>query len=69
MKIHRIPIISLVLLVMAILVMFHQYYYWRTWFELKDIHHELFIVTFIFAAIILIIYANRKMKVIKVKSP
>ena len=67
-KIRKIPLVSIFLVIAAFLVMLHQYYYWRVWFEIKDIHHELFISALIFAAVVLIIYANRRMKVIKVRT-
>lgn len=40
------------LLFLAFLVALHQYLNFGYWFELKDIHHETFIVAFTFAALI-----------------
>ena len=39
------------LLVLAFLVAFHQFYYWQTWFNVDDIHHETFVVALICLAL------------------
>jgi len=33
---------------LAFFVALHQFVNWNTWFELKDLHHETFIVAFVF---------------------
>lgn len=43
----------MVLWVLAFLVALHQYLNWGSWFELKDIHHEVFIVALVFGGIML----------------
>jgi len=40
-----------ILLILAFLVAFHQYYYWQTWFNVGDIHHETFVVALICLAL------------------
>jgi len=66
-KIRRIPLISLVLLVTAILIVTHQFLIWGKWWEWSDfLHHEAFAASLIFGALVLTIYANRRMKIIKV---
>jgi hypothetical protein len=67
MKITRIPVASIILFVLAFLIALHQYIFWHVWFELKDVHHELFIAGCFFAGLVLLLYANaRRKKVIKV---
>jgi preprotein translocase subunit SecE len=36
-----------ILLILAFLVAFHQFYYWNTWFSIDDIHHETFVVALV----------------------
>ena len=36
-----------ILLILAFLVAFHQFYYWNTWFSIDDVHHETFIVALV----------------------
>lgn len=43
--------VVVILLVLAFLVAFHQFYYWQTWFKVDDIHHETFIVALICVAL------------------
>jgi hypothetical protein len=43
--------VVVILFALAFLVSFHQFYYWQTWFELSDIHHETFVVAFICLAL------------------
>ena len=45
----------------AFLIALHQYLNWETWFEMRDVHHELFIAMFGFAgALLLYLNAQRK---------
>jgi len=37
-------IVVAILLIFAFLVALHQFIYWQTWFSVKDIHHETFVV-------------------------
>jgi hypothetical protein len=39
-------LIVAILLISAFLVALHQFIYSQTWFSLKDIHHETFVVAF-----------------------
>jgi len=43
--------VVIILFVLAFLVSFHQFYYWQTWFNLGDIHHETFVVALICLAL------------------
>jgi hypothetical protein len=68
MKIRRIPVAAIMLFVIAFLVALHQFIYWHVWFELKDVHHELFISACLFAGLVLLLYANaRRKRVINVR--
>jgi hypothetical protein len=44
-------IVVVTLFALAFLVSFHQFYYWQTWFDVGDIHHETFVVAFICLAL------------------
>lgn len=50
--------LSLAFFAVAALIMLHQYVTWGVWFEIKDIHHEMFVVAFAFAGGILL-YVNK----------
>lgn len=41
----------IILLILAFLVAFHQFFYWQTWFSVEDIHHETFVVSLICLAL------------------
>jgi hypothetical protein len=41
----------LILLMLAFLVAFHQFYRWQIWFEMSDIHHETFVVALVCLAL------------------
>ena len=41
----------IILLILAFLVAFHQFYYWNTWFSIDDIHHETFVVALVCLAL------------------
>jgi hypothetical protein len=41
----------IILFILAFLVAFHQFYYWQTWFDVNDIHHETFIVSLVCLAL------------------
>lgn len=41
----------IILLILAFLVAFHQFFYWQTWFSLEDVHHETFVVALICLAL------------------
>ena len=43
--------VVVIFLVLAFLVAFHQFYYWQTWFNVNDTHHETFIVALICVAL------------------
>lgn len=46
---------------LALLISIEQYVSWGSFFEVKDIHHEMFIVMFLFGAlIILLLYWIKK---------
>jgi uncharacterized membrane protein YidH (DUF202 family) len=47
------------LIILGFLVSFHQYLNYGTWFEIKDIHHELFTVALIFAGVIILVFNQR----------
>lgn len=51
--------LGLLLLLLAFLISLHQYVLCGEWFEIKDIHHELFIVAFAFSGVLLL-YLRRK---------
>jgi len=40
--------LTILFFALAFLVALHQFIYWNTWFDLKDVHHETFIVAFVF---------------------
>jgi len=42
---------AIILLILAFLVSFHQFYYWNTWFSINDIHHETFVIALICLAL------------------
>jgi hypothetical protein len=48
------------LLLLAFLVALHQYLNYGVWFEMKDVHHELFIATFAFAGFLLLWLSGRR---------
>ncbi len=41
----------IILLILAFLVAFHQFFYWQTWFSVEDIHHETFVVALVCLAV------------------
>ena len=47
------------LLLLAFLVALHQYLNYGVWFEMKDVHHELFIASFAFSGLLLLWLAGR----------
>lgn len=48
------------MILLGALVSLHQFIFWGSFFEFKDIHHELFIVTLIFAGIIVLLVTKQK---------
>jgi hypothetical protein len=56
----RLKQLAVVFFALAFLVALHQYLNWEVWFELKDVHHELFIVTFAFAGFLLLWLSERR---------
>lgn len=42
---------SIICFGISFIIMLDQYVNWGTWFEIYDIHHELFIVTFLILGI------------------
>lgn len=42
-----------ILAIIALLVIIHQYIFYGVWFEIEDIHHEVFIIALLFGALIL----------------
>jgi len=57
----RVLLSPLWLFALAFLVALHQYVNWGAWFELKDIHHELFIVALIFAGVACLFWRRGKL--------
>jgi hypothetical protein len=53
-----------ILISLAVLVSLHQYIFYGKWFELKDIHHETFMVALLFSAIILYFLKVRKKEIV-----
>ena len=45
-------LVPLFLFVVAFLVGLHQFLVWGYWFELRDIHHETFVITLAFAGLV-----------------
>jgi hypothetical protein len=43
--------VVVILFALAFLVSFHQFYYWQTFFDVGDIHHETFVVALICLAL------------------
>jgi len=52
--------LSYMLLLLAFLMALHQYLMFGSWFELKDVHHEAFILAFGFAGILLMYVSRRR---------
>lgn len=46
------------LVALAVLIGYHQYVNWGYWFEVKDIHHELFICMFAFSGLTLLFFSK-----------
>lgn len=44
-----------IFILIAVLISIEQYVSWGSFFEFKDIHHEMFIVMFIFGALLIAI--------------
>lgn len=51
-KLLKIITSPVVLLIIALAVVLHQYLIWGIWWEWDEIHHEAFVIALIFAAII-----------------
>lgn len=64
----KVPKPSLFFLLVALLIILHQYLFWGKIWEWKDIHHESFVILFIGLAIGVWFYAKRKMKYVKIQS-
>jgi len=45
----------IIFILFAVLISIEQYVSWGSFFEFKDIHHEMFIVMFIFGALLIAI--------------
>ena len=43
--------VVLILLILAFVIALLQFYYYQTWFQPEDIHHETFVVAFISLAL------------------
>jgi hypothetical protein len=56
----RMKELAYIFLALAFLIALHQYIYYGSWFELKDVHHELFIAMFGFAGIVLLWLSQRR---------
>jgi hypothetical protein len=52
--------LGILFLTLAFLIALHQYSTYGSWFELKDVHHELFIACFGFAGVLLLWLYNRR---------
>jgi len=49
----KVKTLMLLLFFCSFLIALHQFLNWGHWFEFKDIHHETFIITLLFASILL----------------
>jgi hypothetical protein len=47
------PLSPLLCLFIAIVIALHQFIYYGVWFEVADIHHETFMITFAFTGLTL----------------
>jgi hypothetical protein len=56
----RLKQLAAAFLILAFLIALHQYLNWGVWFELKDVHHELFIAMFTFAGLLLLWLSERR---------
>jgi len=54
-KRKQLRLLAVLFLVLAFIIALHQYVHYGVWFELKDVHHELFIATFGFAGLLLLL--------------
>lgn len=48
-------ILPILLILGAVAIAFHQYFFYGMWFQLDDIHHETFMIAFAFCGIVLLI--------------
>jgi len=46
--------LSFILIGIAVLIAVHQYIFYGVWFEFSDLHHETWMIMFIFAGLILL---------------
>lgn len=51
---------AVVLIVLAILVVIHQYLFYGIWWEWEDIHHEAFVIALLFGGVIAVIIREKK---------
>ena len=61
MKSIKINTMIVILIVIAVAVAYHQFVNFGVWFQIEDIHHELFISAALFGAALL--YAVKKRKI------
>jgi len=54
--------LAFALWLIAFLISLHQYANYGSWFESKDVHHEVFIASFGFGGVILYWFAKRRTK-------
>lgn len=57
---ERLPHLAILFFLFAGVISAEQYIRFGKWFEVQDIHHEMFIVTFAFAGIVLLIINLQK---------
>lgn len=56
----KLTIIGVILLVVAIAILLHQFMVYNIWFEFDDLHHETWMIMFGFCGVVLLLIGRGK---------